>query len=344
MYLVQKNHLRVNKAEYKILRQLTRLSKNLYNQTLFTLRKRYVENGKYLRYEEAYHLIKSIENYRMLPSQVAQQTMKIVDNNMKSFFGLLRTRKKGNYNGLIRSPNYLPKDGYFLCKFQKDMVKVEGERGDVVRLSLGRYFSKEIGVRYLRYKLPPLLVGKTIKEVRILPRCKGLYFEIEYVYLDEPEKPELDENKHMSIDLGLSNFTTCVSTNGTAFIIEGKGLKSFNRWWNKRKAKIQSVYDKQGIKMGKKMAKLFKKRKNVINNYMAQAVNYITKQCLSEKIGNIVIGELKEIKQNMNLGKKNNQNFHHLTYGLFKQKLKSKCEYYGIKYIEIHEAYTSQTC
>ncbi|MFB0545213.1 MAG: zinc ribbon domain-containing protein, partial [Asgard group archaeon] len=28
----------------------------------------------------------------------------------------------------------------------------------------------------------------------------------------------------------------------------------------------------------------------------------------------------------------------------FKQKLKSKCEYYGIKYIEIHEAYTSQTC
>jgi len=65
---------------------------------------------------------------------------------------------------------------------------------------------------------------------------------------------------------------------------------------------------------------------------------------LVNRIGNIVIGELKEIKQNMDLGKKNNQNFQYIPYGLFKQKLKAKCEYHGINYMEVDEAYTSQTC
>jgi len=299
----------------------------------------YFDNGRYLPYEEAYHLVKHNENYKLLSSQVAQQTMKVVDRNMRSFFHVLNERKKGNYNRPAHPPKYLPKDGCFVCIFQKDMFKVNGDR---IRLSLGRNFAKEFGVRYLEFKLPPTVVG--IKEVRILPRCKGLWFEIEYVYEVEPEKVDLDYSDYLAIDLGLDNFATCISTSGTPFIIEGRGLKSFNRWWNKEKAKLQSVYDKQWIKMGKKMAWLLRKRKNVINNFMNQTVNYIVKYCLVNRIGNIVIGELKEIKHNMNMGKINNQNFQYIPYGLFKQKLKAKCEYYGIKYIEVDEAYSSQTC
>ena len=341
MYLSQKNHIRCDKKTYKTLRILTRLSKNLYNFTLYTVRLYYFLNGTYLPYEEAYHLVKHNENYKLLPSQVAQQTMKVVDRNMKSFFHVLRERKKGNYNRPVHPPKYLPKDGFFVCIFQKDMFKV---LGDKIRLSLGRNFTRKYGVRFLEFKLPPTVLGKRIKEVRILPRCKGLWFEIEYVYEVNPKKVELDSNQYLSIDLGLNNFATCVSTAGPAFIIEGKGLKSFNRWWNMVKAKLQSVYDKQGIKMGRKMAWLLRRRKNIVNNFMNQAVNYIVKFCLAHKIGNIVVGELKNIKQHLNLGKINNQNFQHIPLGLFKQKLRSKCEYYGIKYHEVDEAHTSQTC
>jgi IS605 OrfB family transposase len=221
------------------------------------------------------------------------------------------------------------------------MLKVEGDR---IRLSLGRYFSKELGVKYLWYKLPPQVVGKKIKEVRILPRYNARYFEIEYVYEVKPEIQDLAKKKYLAIDLGLDNFATCVSTNGTAFILEGKGLKSYNRWWNKDMSKLQSVYDKQGIEMGKQLAWLLMKRKHVVNNYMSQAVNYIVKYCLTNNIGNLAIGELKDIKQQINLGKKTNQNFVCIPFGLFKQKLKAKCDYYGINYIEVNEAYTSQTC
>ena len=287
MHRVQKNHLRLKKREYLVVRTLCRLSKNLYNYTLYVVRQYYLREGKYLPYEKAYHLVKENENYKLLPSQVAQQTMMVVDRAMKSFFRLLKERQKCNYNRPIGLPKYLPKDGFFVCIFQKDMFRVIGDK---ISLSLGRNFYKKFGVKYLKFKLPPTVKGKKIKEVRIVPCCKGLWFEIHYVYEDKPVKADLDYSSYLSIDLGVDNFATCVSTSGTPFIIEGRGLKSFNRWWNKEKAKLQSVYDKQGIKMGKKMAWLLRKRRNFVNDFVNQAVNYIVKYCLANRIGNSVIG------------------------------------------------------
>ncbi|MFQ6123083.1 MAG: RNA-guided endonuclease InsQ/TnpB family protein [Candidatus Heimdallarchaeota archaeon] len=342
MYLVQKNHLRgLSKREYKLLHQLTHLPKTLYNYTLYTVRQYFFAKGVFLPYEQAYHHVKVNEHYRRLPSQVAQQTMKVVTPAMRPFFGLQRARKKGKYPHPIRLPHYLPKDGFFVCTFPKDMFKVEGE---MLRLSLGRYFANECGVRYLHFKVPSHVVGKLIKEIRLLPRYQGCYFKIEYVYTVGPEAPELDPTKYLGIDLGLNNFATCVSTDGTALILEGKGIKSYNRWWNKQKAILQSVYDKQGVKFGRKMAWLLHKRKHVINNFMAQAVHWILQECLTHQIGTVVIGELKTIKQHINLGKKTNQNFQYIPFGGFKKKLRAKCEYYGIMVLEIEEVYTSQTC
>ena len=101
MYLVQKNQLRrLTKPEYQLLRQLTHLAKNLYNMTLFTVRQYYFTYSSFLPYEQAYHLLKDNENYQRLPSQVAQQTMRLVHRSMRSFFcynGYTRT-------GLIIAP------------------------------------------------------------------------------------------------------------------------------------------------------------------------------------------------------------------------------------------------
>ncbi|MCE4607438.1 MAG: zinc ribbon domain-containing protein [Caldisphaeraceae archaeon] len=65
---------------------------------------------------------------------------------------------------------------------------------------------------------------------------------------------------------------------------------------------------------------------------------------MANKIGNVVIGEIKEIKQNIDLGKINDQNIQGMPWGLFKQKLRFKCEYYGINFREVDENKTSITC
>lgn len=72
-------------------------------------------------------------------------------------------------------PKYLPKDGMYQIVFPKDQFKTEGKK---VRLSLGRGFAKEFGVKYLYFDLPATVLGKEIKEVRIVPRLGGRWFEI----------------------------------------------------------------------------------------------------------------------------------------------------------------------
>jgi len=341
LYSTQKNHLRgLSKREYGILRLLTRFSKNLYNHTLYTVRQHFFTNNEYLRYEGAYHKIKLHETYQRLPSQVAQQAMKLVDRAMRSFIGLLKKKAQGTYPNKVGLPKYLPKTEHMVCIFPKDSFKVKEGK---IRLSLGKTFRK-LGLRYLYFQLPPQINDKTLKEVRILPRYQGRYFEMEYVYQVEPAAPPLDLTIGLGIDLGLNNFATCVSTNGTTFIMEGKGLKSYNCWWNKQKAKLQSVYDKQKYLGGNRMGKLLQKRQFVLRNFMAQTVNRIIQECLRQKIGTVVIGELTAIKQGSNLGRKTNQNFQYIPFGWFKQKLGAKCEQYGIRYVEVNEAYTSQTC
>ena len=341
MYKTQKCHLKLKKKEFKLIKALTHRSKDIYNYTLFVVRKYFFENNKYLSYEQAYHLVKDSEAYRNLPAQISIMTMRIVDRNMKSFFRLIKERKKGNYNRPICLPKYLPKDSYFVCIFPKQMFKIEKDR---IKLFLNKKYRQEFKIKEFILKLPKNIIGKEMKEVRIVPKCGGKWFEIEYVYKDNPLGLNLDKNKILSIDLGLDNFATCIDTNGTTFIIEGRYIKSFNHWYHKKKALLQSIYSKQKIKGGDKLCKLSRKRKFVINNFMNQAVSYIIKHCLKNSIGKIVIGKLKGIKQNINLGKKNNQNFCSISHGLFKQKLKSKCEYYNIEYIEVDEAYSSQTC
>ncbi len=341
LYSTQKNHLRsLSKLEYGILRLLTRGSKNLYNHTLYQIRQHFFTNHEYLRYEESYHQVKCHPIYLKLPSQVAQQSMKLVDRAMRSFFSLLQKKQQGEYAKPVGLPQYLPKTGYAVCIFPKDSFKVERRQ---IRLSLGKT-CRELGIRYLYCRLPPHLQDKAIKEVRLIPRYEGRYFEIEYVSQVEPETRDLDMKKCLAIDLGLVNIATCVSTNGTAFILEGKGLKSYNRWWNKQKARLQSVYEKQRINGGAKMGKLLQKRQYILQNVMAQLVNYVIKEGLRQKLGTILIGEMKDIKKETSLGRMTNQHFQSIPFGWFKQKLRTKCEQYGIQYVEVEEAYTSQTC
>ncbi len=201
---------------------------------------------------------------------------------MKSFFKLLDKKRKGDYDKPVSLPKYLDKDGNFICTFKKDLLKVID---DNIRLSLVLDFNRNYGTRYLYFKIPDNIIGKYIKEVRIIPKYNGMWFEIEYVYHEDGEIAGLDYNSHLSIDLGVDNFATCVTTSGTAFILDDKGIKSYNRWCNKEKSRLQSVYDKQGLDDGYKMNQFSRKRFWKINDFMNQCVNYIVNNPPLKEVG-----------------------------------------------------------
>ena len=338
MYRNQKNQVRhLTKQEYVALKTLCRLSKNLYNATLYAIRQYYFTEKKYLRYESAYHALKDNENYKLLNTDIAQQTMKVVDRNFKSFFALIDKAKQYDYKfSNIKLPHYLPKDGYFMLIIPRFTVK-----DGYFTVPMSNAFKKEFGT--VKLPFPKNLDKKQVKEIRIIPKHNCKFFEIDFVYIQEQQTMQLNPNNALGIDLGLDNLATCVTNTGASFIVDGKKLKSINQWYNKENARLQSIKDKQGVKgLTNRQYRLLTKRNNRVNYYMNKTARIIVNYCIQNNIGNIVVGYNLDWKRNINIGSCNNQNFTQIPHGNLRVKIKSLCERYGINYVEQEESYTSQ--
>jgi IS605 OrfB family transposase len=194
----------------------------------------------------------------------------------------------------------------------------------------------------IRVPFPTRLEGKTIKEVRICPIYNGKYFKIQYCYKQDVEEKNLDIDSCLAIDIGLNNLATCVTNTGTSFIMDGRKLKSINQYWNKQKAKYQSIASKQGQKMTKRLYALAQKRNNRANDYVKKTAHYIVNYCIEHNIGTIVCGYNGDFKRSINLGKVTNKQFTQISFGSLREALFGLCEHYGIQYIEQEESYTSK--
>lgn len=146
----------------------------------------------------------------------------------------------------------------------------------------------------------------------------------------------------MALDPGLDNLITGVDTDGASFIVDGKYLKSINQWFNKENSRLQSVKDKQGIKgFTSRQARITKRRNNQVRDYLNKAARYVINYCLERQIGKLIVGCNLGWKQEINLGKRNNQQFVAIPHYSLRLKLKALCERYGILYVEQEESYTS---
>lgn len=105
------------------------------------------------------------------------------------------------------------------------MPRIKVKEG-VCEIPMSNEFRKQFGS--VRIRFPERLMGKKLKEVRILPKYKARFFEVEYIVEAEVEPQRVDPNNKIAIDLGLDNLATCVSTTGASFIVDDKPLKSFN--------------------------------------------------------------------------------------------------------------------
>lgn len=337
-FKVQKNKLKLNKAQFRFWRDMCKRSKNLFNSTLYQTNQHFELSGEFLNYTTAYYVMKNTPQYKALGTDPAQQTMKIVERCFKSFFGLLKKKQSGNYNKPAKKPNYLPKEGYFLCIFPRRNCTKQ------FTVIVPKDLQNKYKFKKFTYPIPPNIIGHKIKEIRILPRGKAEHFEIEFVYEVEEKHPKLDKNRILSIDPGVNNFATCLdSETGRSFILDGRRMKSINQWYNKERARLKSILDKQGKqKSSKRLRVMNDKRERRIKEFLNQYVNFIVQMCLTKQIGKVVIGEGWYAQEGANLGDKTNQNFVMLPFGKFASKLKAKCELYGIEFCTINEAYTSK--
>ena len=341
MYLTQSNQIRnLSKQQYEVLKEMCWISKNLYNVALYNIRQYYFAEKKFLNYESNYHECKSNENYKLLQAGISQQTLKMADRSFKSFFNLIKKAKVGDYRFQdIKIPHYLAKDDLFVLVLSTNAINI---KDGFISIPFSREMKKKYPNTDIKIPFPKRLVDKKIKEVRIIPQFNGKFFKIQYCYESNTTDLGLNKDNALSIDVGLENLATCVDTNGASFIIDGRKLKSINHYYNKQKAKKQSILDKQNLKYSKSMIKLINKRNNKANDYIKKSARNIINYCIKNDIGTVIVGYNSDFKRNINIGKVNNQQFTQISFGALRETIKNLCDQYNIKYIEQEESYTSK--
>ena len=340
MYLTVKQQVKhLSKEDYLSIKELCHFAKNLTNEAIYNVRQYYFTEGEFLKYEKNYTLLKNSPNYRALNSNMAQQILKEVDGSFRSFFRLLKLSKQGKCAFRdCKLPHYLPKDGYTTLVI--GFVRLSGNK---LILPFSNSFKKTH--KPIQITIPPVLLDKKVKEIRIIPKANARFFEIQYIYEAECIQRDLNTNHALALDLGINNLLTAVSSNGRSFIIDGRKLKSINQWFNKENARLQSIKDKQhfGRKTTNRQKAIACDRNNKVNDYMNKAARKVIDYCITNDIGTLVVGYNETFQRNAPIGKQNNQNFVNIPYGQLRDKLEYLCELNGIAFVKQEESYTSKS-
>ena len=323
MILTERHIIKKTNPLYSELDNLCFLSKNLYNSALYTVRQYYFENKKYLSWVNINNnFVKGKQvDYYALPCKVSQQTLKMVDQNMKSFFNAIKAKKSK-----AKLPKYLDKvKGRFVVTYTNQAIGKKALQNGYVELS-------KTNIK-IKTKV------KNVKQVRIVPQNN--FIVVEVLYEVKPKPHDKSKEMYCGIDFGLNNLMTCSFQNNSPLIINGKPLKSINWHYNKEKSRLQSLLD-NGKKTSKKIQNITLKRNNRINDYLHKTTKIFVNYLVSKEINNVVIGYNKEWKQGINIGRVNNQNFVGIPYYKLLNMLTYKCELEGISVIVTEESYTSK--
>ena len=334
MILVEQQVIKSHDQRYNILKEMCHWSKDLYNAALYNIRQHYFESKndssikyKFLSYVENWRRLKETEVFKKLQSHTSQEVLKQVDRDFKSFFALVCKKNRGEYTSRCSIPKYKDKDGFNVLIYEgSDFNKKQIEQG-ILKIP-----KSKIIVRTKQ---------TNIKQVRIIPRGNHLVVEVLY----EVEEPALLENnnRYASIDLGIDNLCSVSSNCCNSFIINGKPVKSINQYYNKKKAKLQKRVKKcQNKNKSKRFQKLTEKRNRKVKDYFHKASRYIVNQLVSNQINTLVIGYNKGWKQEVNIGRRNNQKFVGIPFMMLRDMLSYKCSLVGINVIVTEESYTSK--
>ena len=312
------------------LSKLCHLAKNLHNLANWYVRQDFFKLNNFLNYYDLDYILKDKQAYRKLPSQTSQQILKLVNRNWRSYFRALKEYRINpkKFKNKPRIPHYKKKNGESIVIFTNQQCRIK--EGYL-------HFPKKVNLKLMKTR-----IKEKLKEVRIIPL--GIKYKIEIIYEREEQDLGLNKNNILSIDLGLNNLITAVNNIGLVpIIIKGKVIKSINQYYNKQLAYYRSIENKKNnFQDTKRIQKLHLKRNNKITTIFHRISRLIIDYCIENNLGTIIIGYNNGWKQNINIGKKNNQKFVQIPFLRVIKQVKYKSELIGITVITINENHTSK--
>lgn len=297
-----------NKGNPEIIR-LCRLSKELYNKCNFFMRDNFSKGIRTPDISTLINLVKDEDCFKNLHNtKTAKQTIRQCLTDWTNFFRAMTAYKK-NPEKFIRFPRP--------PKFKKEMAQVIFYNETIRRKPLKQ------GTIQPTNDCFQIKSDKPFKQVIITPKSFGFVIEVRY---EEPDEPVKSRAKGIcSIDLGVNNLAAITSDQHDPILINGRIVKSFNQWFNKKPNKFNSM-----------------KRYWRLENYFHHVSKMIVENCKANNVGTIIIGKNDGWKNEMNMGKKNNQTFQYIPFCRLIQKIQYKAEMAGVKVLFTEESYTSK--
>ena len=336
---VEKHLIRTSSPYFSKIYNFCHLAKNLYNHANYVIRQNFIRNGIYTNFGMMDKILKAdLEHpdYRAMPTaQSAQQVLRLLDQNWRSFFVAIKDWKEHpeKYTGRPKLPKYKKKDGTFVLTMTSQECKIKGE---VIT------FPKMFG----NFTVKPMFINKSFKkfqQIRFIPSNTEIILEV--VYELEQVQAKNNNGRYASIDLGVDNLMTVVTnTEQRPFIINGEIPKSRNQFCNKEVSRRKSLCKKMnGKETSKAIQAIIAKRNRRIIDYMHKASRYLIDKCAESQIYTIIIGKSKGWKQESKLSKKINQEFVQMPFARLIEMIQYKAKDKGITVILKEESYTSGT-
>lgn len=328
-----------NRTDQRLSTSLAKLSeaafasKNLWNAANYLVRQSFIFQGTYLDNVKVFHLIKFHEAYQALPRKISNQVLIQLHKAWKAFFEAREEWKEHpeKFLGRPKLPKYKHKtEGRNLLVYEMGAIwKRDLDRGVIAVSGLGELVKTK-------------QTRQTVDQVRIVP--KGDHYIIEVVYQCEEKPAAVDPTLFAALDPGV-NVLAALTSNKPGFVprlLTGRPLKATNQLYNKRRAHWQKKLAKGNRCTSQHLDRLTTKRNRRVQHYLHTASRRIIDLLVAEGIGTLIIGKNPFWKQEVEMGRKNNQEFVQIPHARFIDLLTYKAALLGITVILTEESYTSK--
>ena len=353
---VVKFNIKKNHVDYNYIKQQLIESKEIYNYANYIVRQIFFKKSKnhkfsldfiteypelkdlFTKYIEEdkqftslfYKIIRKFVKLKefSVNTKIVHSILNRLKSDWNSYWGLLKLAKNKQYERPTNIPRY--KKQYNLVEYGNQVLSKK-------KLKLGF-----IGTDKMQQGIK---ISNSHKELHC--KCFRIFYKnnnfvCELIYEKEINDQTIFTRKAASIDMGLENlFTVAFNYNKKGISFKGTKLKSINQYFNKEKAKLQSLLPKSKY-CSKRILHLFYKREEQLRNVIGYYSNRLIDLLVKEGISTLVIGHNKNWKNKINIGKVNNQNFVSIPFSKIIDIIKYKLQDHGIKCIEQEESYTSK--
>ena len=339
--------IRSNKSQDKIIKELMWHSSKVYNMLNYDVKegKEKIKTNGILNVEGS-RIYKKYrkENWHSeyLHSHMLQQIILNYIGDYKSYIAIKGMYEKEDkvIKGKPRMPRY-KKEEKVQITFTKYAIRKEGR---TIRLSISKKIQEKFQVKSLNFlipkKLEKLVNLESIKMIKIGKEKNGKY-KLDIIY-EKEEKKQAEGSNIMAIDLGMNNLATCTNMkNNKSLIIAGESLKAKIGYINKEISRLEGIQMKmvgsKKYRNTKRINKLYEQKRNYSKTYMHKASRLIIEYALQNECDTIVIGDIKDIKQNM----QGNKRFVQMPIQNLVEKIEYKAKLEGIEVVKVTEEYTS---